>query len=320
MQFPTFDPMLIFTLFMAVGALSGVTALAMALLRRDRQADRLKAVTERRRQLAMMGVDATKAKARHQPKKKKSATEQLVEKFKLLQADRARLLKRKLAAAGWRESSAPALFVAASIGLPIVFGLLAGLWASGPAIASKPFMVKLMVPVLAALFGFLLPRILLSNTIQKRRKAISKTFPDALDLMVICVEAGLSAEAAFNRVTEEMIATAPITAEEFGLVAAELAFLPDRRQAYENMAERTGLPSMKSLSTTLLQSEKYGTPVASGLKTLADENRESRMAAAEKKAAALPAQLTVPMILFFLPVLFMVIAGPAAIRISGGGQ
>lgn len=312
-----FDPMMLFTLLMAVGALSGIGALAMTLLRRDRQADRLKAVTERRRQLAMMGTEALKNKPRQQPKRKKSATERLVEKLKLLQAGRARDLKRKLAAAGWRDSSAPALYVAASVGLPILFGLLSGLWASGPAIAAKPFMVKLMVPIGAALFGFLLPRIMLSNTIQKRRKAITQSFPDALDLMVICVEAGLSAEAAFNRVTEEMIADAPICAEEFGLVAAELAFLPDRRQAYENMAERTGLPAMKSLATTLLQSEKYGTPVAIGLKTLADESRESRMAAAEKKAAALPAQLTVPMIVFFLPVLFMVIAGPAAIRISG---
>ena len=132
---------------------------------------------------------------------------------------------------------------------------------------------------------------------------------------MICVESGLSAEGAFNRVTDELIGASPELAEEFGLLAAELAFLPDRRQPLENLAERTGLPAVKSLSTTLIQSEKYGTPVAVGLRVLAQESRDARMAAAEKKASALPAKLTVPMVLFFLPVLFAIIAGPAAIRI-----
>jgi tight adherence protein C len=137
--------------------------------------------------------------------------------------------------------------------------------------------------------------------------------------MVICVESGLSTEAAFNRVTEEMLVAAPEVAEEFGLLAAELAFLPDRRKPLENLAERTGLAPLRSLSTTLLQSEKYGTPVAVGIRVLAQEGRETRMAAAEKKAAALPAKLTVPMIVFFLPVLFGVIAGPAVIQIMERG-
>jgi tight adherence protein C len=157
---------------------------------------------------------------------------------------------------------------------------------------------------------------LLNNTIQKRQHVMQLAFPDSLDLLVICVESGLSIEAAFVRVADEMAETAPIMSEEIGLTAAELAFLSERRQAYENFAERTGLPAVKSLCTTLGQAERYGTSIAVGLRVLSQENRESRLAAAEKKAASLPAKLTVPMILFFLPVLFLVIAGPAAITIS----
>lgn len=316
---PAFDPLSVFTVLMSLGALSAVIAVVFSLLRKEKLLERRKAVTERRRQLAVQVAEQMRAKSRQQPKKKKSAIEELVEKFKLLQADNTKALKAKLAAAGWRDPSAPAKFVAASFGLPVVLGLVGLMLASGHLMAAKPFGIKLITVAGLAAFGFYLPRLLLTNAVEKRRLAIQRAFPDALDLMVICVEAGLSAEAAFNRVTEEMIASAPQLAEEFGLVAAELAFLPERRLAYENLAERTGMPATKSLSTTVLQSEKYGTPVAIGLRVLADENRQSRMAAAEKKAAALPAKLTVPMILFFLPVLFLVIAGPAGIRISGGG-
>ncbi len=161
-----------------------------------------------------------------------------------------------------------------------------------------------------------LPSLLLSNAIQKRQKILRRAFPDTLDLMVICVESGLSIEATFQRVTEEIVESAPPLAEEIALTSAELAFLGDRRLAYDNLAERTGLPGFKSLCTTLLQSERYGTPLAVALRVLSQENRETRMAAAEKKAAMLPAKLTVPMIVFFLPVLFMIIIGPAAIQVS----
>jgi tight adherence protein C len=172
-----------------------------------------------------------------------------------------------------------------------------------------------MIVILATGLGNYLPQILLRNQITKRQQKLQRSYPDALDLIVICVESGMSIEAAFTKVTEQMIEGAPEIAEEFGLTTAELAFLSDRRQALENLAERTGLPAFKSLSTTLQQSEKYGTPVAVGLRVLSKESREARMAAAEKKAAALPPKLTVPMILFFLPVLFLIIAGPAVIQV-----
>ena len=175
---------------------------------------------------------------------------------------------------------------------------------------------KLLCALVGAALGYLLPTIFLTNAVQKRQKILTRALPDALDLMVICVESGMSIEAAFTKVSEEMAETAPLMAEEMGLTAAELAYLGDRRNAYENLAERTGLATFRSLTTTLLQSEKYGTPIATGLRVIAQENRDARLNAAEKKAAALPAQLTVPMIIFFLPVLFIVIAGPAGIQVA----
>ncbi len=179
----------------------------------------------------------------------------------------------------------------------------------------KPIGVRLIAVAGMGLLGYLMPQILLSNAVQKRQKALSRAFPDALDLIVICVESGMSIEAAFAKVTDQMGETSPEMAEEMGLTSAELAFLSDRRQAFENLSDRTGLPAFKALATTLLQAERYGTPIANGLRVLAQENREARMSIAERKAAALPAQLTVPMIIFFLPVLFIVVVGPAAIQV-----
>jgi tight adherence protein C len=296
--------------------LSAVGAVGVTLAQRDQTASRLKTITDRRRALALQAVDDLRPRARSLPLKRRwSNVQAIVKKLKLLQADTLAQLKREMAFAGWRDPSTPALFIAAICTLPIVFGALGLMWSSAPFFADRG-MLRLFLPIGLCGFGVMIPRLYLANSISKRRTALSRAFPDALDLVVICVEAGLSAEGAFNRVTSEMMAVAPAIAEEFGLLAAEFAFLPDRRKPLENLAERTGLPSMKSLSTTLIQSEKYGTPVALGLRVLAQESRESRMAAAEKKAAALPAKLTVPMIVFFLPVLFAVIAGPAAINIS----
>jgi tight adherence protein C len=161
----------------------------------------------------------------------------------------------------------------------------------------------------------MLPSILISNAITKRQNEIIKKFPDALDLTVICIESGVSLEAAFTRVSEEMAADAPALSEEFAITTAELAFLSDRKQALDNFSERTAVGPIKSLVTALIQSEKYGTPLAAALRVVSQESRETRMAKAEEKAAALPAKLTVPMVVFFLPVLFMVLIGPTIIQV-----
>ena len=180
-----------------------------------------------------------------------------------------------------------------------------------------PNFAKFIFAGVGAVVGYYLPKLMLANTIQKRQDEMTQAFPDTLDLMVICVEAGLGVESAFARVTEEIVDASPILAQEFGLLSAELAYLGDRRQAFENFSNRTGMASAKALSTTLIQSEQYGTPVGVALKVLAQEKRNDRMSQAEKKAAALPAKLTVPMIIFFLPVLFIVVIGPAAMQIGG---
>jgi tight adherence protein C len=179
----------------------------------------------------------------------------------------------------------------------------------------QPATVKLGICLLATYAGMHLPYLFLKNKIQHRQTAIKRAFPDALDLLLICVESGMSIETAFRKVSEEIGTQSIPLAEELALTTAELSYLPDRRQAYENLAKRTNLEGVKSVCVALQQAERYGTPMAHTLRIMAQENRDMRMSEAEKKAAGLPPKLTVPMILFFLPVLFVVILGPAVIRV-----
>ena len=203
----------------------------------------------------------------------------------------------------------PAVGLALGIFYIFVFGLL----------PDQPLFIKAFVCVLLAYAGFYAPVLYISNRATKRKASIQRAWPDALDLMLICVESGISVEAAFRRVADEIGAQSVELAEEFVLTNAELSFLQERRQAYENLANRTGLDSVKSVTQALIQAERYGTPVAHALRVLSAESRDMRMNEAEKKAAALPPKLTVPMILFFLPVLFAVILGPAGIQVSQQG-
>ncbi len=187
------------------------------------------------------------------------------------------------------------------------------------ALAERQLFIRLFVCILAAYAGFYLPVLYVSNRASKRKASIQRAWPDALDLTLICVESGMSVEAAFRRVAEEIGTQSVDLAEELVLTNAELSFLPERKQAYENLALRTGLDTVKSVTQALVQAERYGTPVGQALRVLANESREMRLNAAEKKAAALPPKLTVPMILFFLPVLFAIILGPLGITVSGKG-
>ena len=180
----------------------------------------------------------------------------------------------------------------------------------------QPLMIKVAIVMAATVGGFYGPNVFLQNVIAKRKASIMLAFPDALDLMLICVEAGMSIEAAIVKVAQEIGGTSIALAEELSLLSAELSYLPERRMAYEGLAKRTNHPGIKSVATAMIQAEKYGTPLGQALRVMAKENRELRLAAAEKKAAALPAKLTVPMIIFFLPVLFVVILGPAIINIQ----
>ncbi|MBP0617148.1 type II secretion system F family protein [Jiella mangrovi] len=223
-----------------------------------------------------------------------------------------------LRAAGYRGQRPLTMFLFARVTLPLVFFAIAAFYIFGLGfMASWPGTVRILVFLIAGYIGFYIPVILVKNKATKRRQSISRAWPDALDLLLICVESGNSIEAAFRRVAEEIgIQSIPL-AEELILLTAELSFLPDRKAAYENLVARTGLDGVKAVCTALIQAERYGTPLGQALRVMAQENRDMRMNMAEKKAAALPPKLTVPMIVFFLPVLFAVILGPAMIRVIG---
>jgi len=226
----------------------------------------------------------------------------------------------KLRMAGFRGQNPLTKFLFFRLVLPFVgFALAAVYLFLLGGLPAQPAFVKLFVCVVAAYAGFYAPVLYVSNRASKRKDSIQKAWPDALDLLLICVESGMSVEAAFRRVADEIGTQSVELAEEFVLTNAELSFLQERRQAYENLANRTGLETVKSVSQALIQAERYGTPVSHALRVLSNESREHRMNQAEKKAAALPPKLTVPMILFFLPVLFAVILGPAGIQVSQRG-
>ncbi|MDP2118903.1 MAG: type II secretion system F family protein [Hoeflea sp.] len=229
----------------------------------------------------------------------------------------------KLRAAGYRTQNALNMFLLARFVLPFVFLSASIVYVFVlENLTDKPFTVRMLACIVGAYIGFYTPNLFVSNQSKKRQTSIKLAWPDALDLMLICVESGVSIEAAMKRVAEEIAVQSPPLAEEFVLTTAELSYLQDRRVAFENLGNRTGLEAVKSVTQALIQSERYGTPIAQALRVLAQESRDQRMNEAEKKAAALPPKLTVPMILFFLPVLIGVILGPAAIQVmdnfSGG--
>lgn len=241
----------------------------------------------------------------------------MVDKLSLEKLLEASDLKDKLAQAGMRGQKPVYTFYIFRLALPIV-GLLLGLiFFVGLNISEWEMLQRIAMTVGLTLFGYYIPAIFVKNAASKRLASIVPVFPDALDLLLICVESGMSVELAFGRVADELAENSVELAEEFSLTTAELSFLTSRRMAYENLARRNNHVGIRAVSTALIQAERYGTPLGDTLRTMANENRQMRVMAAEKKAAALPAKLTVPMILFFLPVLFIVILTPAAMRVSG---
>jgi tight adherence protein C len=310
-----FNLQTLITLLAAIGSFGAILAFTLPYLQTDARAARLKAVAKRREELGEQQRSRFQEKSTRMLRAQRvGLMKKVVERLKLQNLMDSQTIRQRLVQAGKRGDAPRVVFAFARIVLSVVLAFFAVLFVFGAAGTDMALTMKIAIVAGATGIGFYLPSVLVSNMIQKRQQMLTKSFPDALDLMVICVEAGSSMEAAFNRVTEELSEAAPQLAEEFGLTSAELAFLSERRQALENLATRTGLASVKSFSTALIQSEKYGTPLAVSLRVLAQENRDSRMSAAEKKAAALPAKLTVPMILFFLPVLFIVLLAPAVIK------
>ncbi len=303
--------------FGSIGMFLTVLALSLPFAKRDQLAGRLKAVTARREELRHM-VHAQAAERRKKKPAKQDAVSfmnQVLGRLNLRTQIESRELRMRLAQAGWRGQTPAIVFVFSRLLLPIVLALVAALLLMVMDLFKVQFSVQLMGVAAAAGAGYYLPNVMVKNTATKRQEGITLGFPDSLDLMIICVEAGLSLEAAFTRVANEIGEQSPVLAEELGLTTAELSFLGDRRAALINFSDRVGTPEAGALSTTLIQSEQYGTPLTVSLRVLSQENRDSRMSKAEQKAGALPAMLTGPMIVFFLPTVFIVLMGPAILQI-----
>lgn len=314
-----FDVIVVGSILAGIAAMFVMFAIYTAITIRDPMAKRVKSLNERREELKA-GIVTSGAKKRASLVRKSDTTDRVKDQLgslKLLQESQIADVQQKLAYAGYRNKELAVLIIGLRAILPIVFGV-AGVvviyvinffpeW--GP-------MYRLGAMTALLFAGYKGPELFLSNKASKRTKEIQKGLPDALDLLVICAEAGLTVDAAFNRVAKELGRAYPELGDEFALTAIELSFLNERRLAFNNLAYRVNLEAVKGVVTTMIQTERYGTPLASALRVLSAEFRNERMMRAEEKAARLPAIMTVPLILFILPVLFIVILGPAACSIN----
>jgi tight adherence protein C len=312
------DPHTLAFLLAAGGLAATVVALASPWLQTDTLSRRIKAVSTERERIRIrererLRLAQTKSTLRVKPS---GIVKQLVDTLKLSTWLSTETAKAQLAKAGYRGAGAEYVFLAFRLIAPIAFFLIAAVYSIFIVDWDRPLVVKIGAAIAAAYAGIKAPEVFLRNTIAKRSKDLERAYPNTLDLLLICIESGLSIELAVRKVSQEIGVESIAMAEEMALLAAELSFLEERRTAFENLGARTGLDSIRSLITVLSQSERYGTPLGAALRVLAQESRDQRMTAAEKKAAALPPTLTVPMILFFLPGLFAAILTPAAIQIN----
>jgi tight adherence protein C len=320
------DVILVGTLLAGIAAAAMVFAIYAAVTVKDPMAKRVKALNARREELKS-GIITQKTRKRQSLVKRTETTDKVKDtlaSMKVLQESQVKIIQQKMAQAGYRNKEFAVFVIMARMIMPVVLGFVGVVvlywtdtfpdWGS-----FKRFMAFAALVVA----GYKGPELYLKNKATKRTNEVRKGLPDALDLLVICAEAGLTVDAAFNRVAKELGRAYPELGDEFALTAIELSFLTERRQAFENFAYRVDLDAVKGVVTTMIQTERYGTPLASALRVLSAEFRNERMMRAEEKAARLPAIMTVPLILFILPVLFIVILGPAACSISdafsGGG-
>jgi tight adherence protein C len=305
-------------LLASVAAVATVLTLSMPLLSPDTLGRRMKSVALEREKIRqrererMARGEKERVTLRQTPKQ---YMQRVVERFNLTKWLAQEEAREKLVQAGYRGQAPYVAFLFFRLVAPVVTLSFALFYLFVVVELNQPPMVKIGICLAAAYLGMQLPYLLLKNRIAKRQLSIKRAFPDALDLLLICVESGMSIEAAFKKVSLEIGSQSVALAEELTLTTAELSYLQDRKLAYENLAKRTDLEGVRSVCMALQQAERYGTPLGQTLRVMSQENRDMRMTEAEKKAAALPPKLTVPMILFFLPVLFIVILGPAAIRV-----
>ena len=312
-----FDVIWIATMLSAVATFAVLLAIYAATTVKDPMARRVKALNERREQLKA-GIVASTNKRKKLTNRNEAADKvrSILSSFKMLQDDQIQKTQLKLMQAGIRTKDLAFFIIFARFVLPVVLGIAAVLllyvFDFFPGWSPLRRYITLAGIVVGA---YKAPDLWLKNKVTKRSHAVRKGLPDALDLLVICAEAGLTVDAAFGRVAKELGRAYPELGDEFGLTAIELGFLNERRQAFENLAQRVDLEAVRGVVTTMIQTEKYGTPLASALRVLSAEFRNERMMRAEEKAARLPAIMTVPLILFILPTLFIVILGPASCSI-----
>jgi len=311
------NPTTLTMVFAAIAAAATVLTLAMPLVSTDSLGKRMKAVAVerekiRQRERERMMQENQRVTLRQSPKQ---YIQTIVDRFNLRKWVGQEEARLKLVQAGYRGQAPYITYLFFRMVTPVATFAFAVVYVFFVLHMQQSLPVKLGICIAAAYAGMHLPLMILKNKIQRRQLSIKRAFPDTLDLLLICVESGMSIEAAFRKVADEIGKQSVPLAEELTLTMAELSYLSDRRQAYENLAKRTDLDGVKSVCMALQQAERYGTPLGNMLRVMAQENRDMRMAEAEKKAAGLPPKLTVPMILFFLPVLFIVILGPAAIKV-----
>jgi len=314
----TDNPETIIALCSALAVFSAIVVVAWPYLARDELGTRMRQVSSEReriraRERAKLDAQTKQASLKNEPTK---FFKDIVDRFNLMKQVEDGSMVKMLRQAGFRGQNPVFVFLTIRLVMPILMFALASFYVFVVIRLDQPLFIKLSITVAVAYFGYYGPTIYVKNQISKRQKSVRRAWPDALDLLLIWVESGMAVESAFRKVSEEIGAQSIALAEELSLTTAELSYLQDRRKAYENLGERTGLEGVRGVVTSLIQAEKYGTPVSQSLRVLAQENRDMRMSEAEKKAAALPPKLTVPMILFFLPVLFAVIITSAAIQVA----
>jgi len=312
------DRQVVLGILVAIATVATILTIAMPLLQFDTLERRMKAAASEREQIrnrerAKLYDADKKVNLRHEPK---AYMKEVVERFNLSKWLGTEQAKMQMTMAGFRGPQADVAFLFFRLVTPIGLFLVATVYLFFLSTLNWPLTLNIGAMIGAAYLGIKAPEIYLDNLIAKRQKSMARAAPDAMDLLLICVESGMSIELAFRKVSQEIGAQSIALAEELTLTTAELSYLPDRRVAYENLAKRTGVDSLKQIATVLIQAERYGTPLGKALRVVAQEGRDKRMNLAEKKAAALPPKLTVPMILFFLPVLFAVIVTPAAVQVA----
>jgi tight adherence protein C len=309
-----FDPQFMGSVLAGLAVFATIITVAVPMLQKDRLAGRLKAVADQREVLRKRQMDELNKKSNLRGQQI-DFMKRMVDQLSLAALLETPGIRDKLNAAGYRGQGPIYAFLFFRFAMPFVLLALSAVYLFVLSDHNLPMLSKVALVIGSGALGFYVPDLYVKNMAAKRMESIMRGFPDALDLLLICVESGMSIEAAFGRVAGEIGGQSVELAEELSLLTAELSYLPDRRQAYDNLAKRCGHPGVKAVCTALNQAEKYGTPLATALRVMALENRELRMQAAEQKAASLPAKLTVPMILFFLPPLFVVILGPAIMKI-----